>query len=89
MGIKRHTLSVVMSFVAAVISGTVFVAALFEQYALVEGAASIITTLQVFFLSSAIGDLLEEKKEPNRTRNSVVVLMTIFLVAFYSFRKYF
>ena len=75
--------------VAAVISGTVFVVALFEQFALVEMAASVTTALQVFFLSSAIGDLLEKKKETNRTRNSVVVLVTIFLVAFYSFRKYF
>jgi len=81
--------SVVMSLVAAVISGTVFVVALFEQFALVEMAASVTTALQVFFLSSAIGDLLEKKKETNRTRNSVVVLVTIFLVAFYSFRKYF
>jgi len=86
---KRHAVSVVMSLVAAVISETVFVFALFEQYALVEMAASIITALQVFFLSSAIGDLLEKKKETNRTRNSAVVLLTIFLVAFYSFRKYF
>ena len=86
---KRHGVSVVMSLVAAVISETVFVFALFEQYALVEMAASIITALQVFFLSSAIGDLLEKKKETNRTRNSAVVLLTIFLVAFYSFRKYF
>jgi len=78
-----------MSLVAAVISGTVFVVALFEQFALVEMAASVTTALQVFFLSSAIGDLLEKKKETNRTRNSVVVLVTIFLVAFYSFRKYF
>jgi len=86
---KRHAVSVVMSLVAAVISGTVFVVALFEQFALVEMAASVTTALQVFFLSSAIGDLLEKKKETNRTRNSVVVLVTIFLVAFYSFRKYF
>ena len=86
---KRHAVSVVMSLAAAVISGTVFLLALFDQYALVEMAASIITALQVFFLSSAIGDLLEKKKETNRTRNSVVVLVTIFLVAFYSFRKYF
>ena len=86
---KRHAVSVVMSFVAAVISGTIFVVALFDQYALVEMAASIITALQVFFLSSAIGDLLEKKKAANRTRNSAVVLVTIFLVAFYSFRKYF
>ena len=86
---KRHAVSVVMSLVAAVISGTIFVVALFDQYALVEMVASIITALQVFFLSSAIGDMLEKKKETNRTRNSAVVLVTIFLVAFYSFRKYF
>ena len=86
---KRHAVSVVMSCVAAVISGTVFVLALFDQYALVEMAASIVTALQVFFLSSAIGDLLEKKKETNSTRNSAAVLVTIFLVAFYSFRKYF
>ncbi len=86
---KRHAVSVVMSLAAAVISGTVFVLALFDQYALVEMAASIVTALQVFFLSSAIGDLLEKKKETNSTRNSAAVLVTIFLVAFYSFRKYF
>ena len=86
---KRHAVSVVMSLAAAVISGTVFLLALFDQYALVEMAASIITALQVFFLSSAIGDLLEKKKETNRARNSAVVLITIFLVAFYLFRRYF
>ncbi len=67
----------------------VFVVALFHQFALVEVAASILTGLQVFFLSSAIGDLLDEKKESNRARNSVVALMTVFLVGFYSFTRYF
>jgi len=86
---KRHVLTVLMSFAAAMISGAVFVVALFHQFALVEVAASILTGLQVFFLSSAIGDLLDEKKEPNRARNSAVVLMTVFLVAFYSLTRYF
>jgi len=86
---KRHVLTVLMSLVAAVISGAIFIVALFHQYALVEVAASILTGLQVFFLSAAIGDLLDEKKEPNRVRNSAVVLVTIFLVAFYSFTRYF
>jgi hypothetical protein len=86
---KRHVLTVLMSLAAAVISGAIFVVALFHQYALVEVAASILTGLQVFFLSSAIGDLLDEKKEPNRARNSAVVLVTIFLVAFYFFTRYF
>jgi hypothetical protein len=85
---KRHVLTVLMSFLAAVISGAVFVVALFHQFALVEVAASILTGLQVFFFSSAIGDLLDEKKEPNRARNSAVVLVAVFLVAFYSLTLY-
>jgi hypothetical protein len=86
---KRHVLSVVMCLGAAVISGTIFVAALLHEYALVEVAASVVTGLQVFFLSSAIGDTLEKKRESNRTRNSAVVLVTVFLLAFYSFTRYF
>ena len=86
---RRHLMTVLMSFAASLVSGAVFVVALFHQYALVEVAASLVTGLQVFFLSSAIGDLLDEKKEPNRARNSAVVLVTVFLVAFYSFTKYF
>ena len=86
---KRQVLSVVLCFAAAVISGTIFVAALLHEYALVEVAASVITALQVFFLSSAIGDILEKKGASNRARNSAIVLMTVFLVAFYSFTKYF
>ena len=86
---KRHVVTVLMSFAAAVISGTIFVVALLHQYALVEVAASILTGLQVFFLSAAIGDLLDEKTEPNRARNSAVVLGTVFLAAFYSFTRYF
>jgi hypothetical protein len=86
---KGHVVTVLMSFAAAVISGSIFVVALFHQLALVEVAASILTGLQVFFLSAAIGDLLDEKTELNRARNSAVVLVTVFLVAFYSFTRYF
>jgi len=73
---KRHI--VLLSFAAAMISGAVFVVALFHQFALVEVAAS-----------SAIGDLLDEKRESNRARNSAVALMTVFLVGFYSFHAVF
>ena len=86
---KRPVFTVLMSLAAAMISGTIFVVALFHQFALVEVAASMLTGLQVFFLSSAIGDVLDEQKEPNRARNSAVVLMTVFLVAFYSLTRYF
>lgn len=85
---KRHVFTVLMSFLAAGISGAIFVVALFHQFALVEVTASLSTGLQVFFLSSAIGDLLERKKEPSRVRNSAAVLLTVFLVAFYSVTRY-
>ena len=84
----RPILAVMMSLVAAAISGAIFVVALFREFPLVEVAASLLTGLQVFFLSSAIADLLEKKKESSRARSSAVVLTTIFLVAFYSFTRY-
>jgi hypothetical protein len=86
---KRHVLTVLLSLVATVISGAVFFSALFYQYALVEVAASILTGLQVFFLSEAIGGLLDKEKGLSRRRNYTVVLLTVFLVAFYSFTHYF
>src|SRR5260370_41669660 len=89
MRMKRHVLSVVMSLMAAVISGAIFVAALFHEFALVEMAASILTGLQGFFLRSAIGDLLDKRKESNRARNSAGVVGDIFLGAAVSFRRLF
>jgi len=85
---RRHIPAILMTFVAVIIAGAIFVIALFHEFALVEVAASLLTGLQVFFLSSAVADYLEQRKEPNRTRNSAVVLVTIFLIAFYSFTRY-
>lgn len=84
----RHVLTILMSLAAAVINGAIFIFALFHQFALVEVVGGVLTALQVFFLSSAVGDLLEKKREPNRARNSAVVLVTIFLVTFYSVTCY-
>jgi hypothetical protein len=84
----RHILTVLMSLAAAVTSGAIFIFALFHQFALVEVVASVITGLQVFFLTAAIADLLERRKAPSRARNSAVVLVTLFLVTFYSLTRY-
>ena len=80
---RRQILTVLMSVAAAIISGITFVIALFHQFALVEVAASLLTGLQVFFLSSAIGDLLEEAKKPNKARNIAVVSGVVLLLAYY------
>ena len=85
---NRNVLKMLVSLAAAGISGRVFILALFQQFALVEVAASILTGVQVFFLSSAIADLLDKEREPSGVRTSVVVLFTIFLVAFYCSTRY-
>jgi membrane protein DedA with SNARE-associated domain len=86
---NRPIFSMLLSLVATVTSGTIFLDSLFRQFALVEVAASLLTALQVFFLSSSIADILEKKKKASRTRNSWVVVFTVFLIAFYSFTRYF
>jgi len=85
---RRYIPAILMTLVAVIVSGAIFVISLFHEFALVEVAASLFTGLQVFFLSSAIADFLEQRREPSRTRNSAVVLVTIFLIAFYSFTRY-
>lgn len=86
---SRHIFSVLMSLVATIISGAIFLLALFREFPLVEVAASLLTGLQVFFLCSAIADMLEKKSQPSRARNSLIVLVTVFLIAYYSFTRYF
>jgi hypothetical protein len=86
---NRPIFSILLSLVATVTSGAIFLDSLFRQFALVEVAASLLTALQVFFLSSSIADILEKKKKASPARNSWVVVFTVFLIAFYSFTRYF
>jgi hypothetical protein len=65
---RSHLLVIGVTALCAVSCGATFLFALFRQFGLVEVAASLATGLEVFFLSSSIGDLLEDRPEPNRTR---------------------
>ena len=85
----RNIFAIALSLAASVTSGTIFLFSLIHQFALVEVAASLVTALQVYFFSSAIADLLEKAKRSGNGRNSLVVLFTVLLVAFYSFARYF
>ena len=85
----RYILAIALSLAASVACGAIFVFSLIQQIALVEMAASLVTALQVYFLSSAIVDLFEKAKRPSRLRTSLVVSFTVVLVAFYSFMRYF
>lgn len=89
MNRSGYFFAIALSLAAAVTSGAIFLFALIHQFSLVEVAASLVTALQMFFLGSAIADLLEKAKRPGHRRNSLVVLFTVFLLAFYSFTRYF
>ena len=84
----RYTFAIALSLAASATSGAIFLFSLIHQFALVEVAASLVTALQVYFLSSAIADLLEKAKRPGQRRNSLVILLTVFLAAFYVFTRY-
>jgi hypothetical protein len=86
---KSTVLAVVVAAAAAVVSGIMFVIALFHQFALVEVAASLLTGLQVFFLSSSIGDLLEEQTKANKARQFAVLSTTAGLLVFYALTAHF
>lgn len=85
----RYILAIVVGLAASAASGAIFLLSLIDQFALVEVVACLITALQVYFLSSAIADLLEKARRPSPRRNSLAILFTVFLVAFYSFARYF
>lgn len=86
---SRYIFAIALSLAAAATSGAIFLFALIQQFSLVEVAATLVTALQVYFLGSSVADLLEKPKGPSHRRNSLVVLFTVFLVAFYSFTRYF
>lgn len=86
---RRYIFAIVLSLAASVTSGVIFLFALIRQFALVEVAASIVTALQVYSLGSAIADLVGKAPPPANRRTSLVILFTVFLIAFYSFTLYF
>jgi hypothetical protein len=85
---KRQVLTVILTLLAAVVTGATFLVALLRQFAMVEVAASILTMSQLYFLSSAIGDLMEQKAAPNRLRNYASLLLVSLLVVFYLVTRY-
>lgn len=87
---KAHLRVIVVTALAAVACGATFLLALFRQFGLVEVAASIGATAEVFFLSSSIGDLLEDKKQPDRRRFVAALSLAAAIVVYFlimSFRE--
>jgi hypothetical protein len=87
--VRRHIFAISLRLAAAATSGAVFLAALLHEFAMVEVTATIVTSLQVFFLGSAIADMLEKKQKASGVGNSWAIVFAVLLMAFYFFTRYF
>ena len=85
---KRNLGMVIAAFLSAVACGATFLFALYRQLAIVEVAASIATGIEVYFLSSSIGDLLEDKKEMNYLKLVAAVGLAAGVVSFFLISKF-
>jgi len=74
---------IIVTALAAVTCGATFLLALFRQFGLVEVAASLGATAEVFFLSSSIGDLLEDAPKPNRRRLASALILAAAVVGYF------
>ena len=85
---KKHIGMILTAFLSSVVSGAVFLLALHRQFAMVEVAASLATGVQVYLLSSSIGDLLESKNAPNRLRFVASGSLLVALLAYFFVTKW-
>ena len=81
----RATTAVI--FLCAITCGATFLFALYRQFALVEVASSMITMVEVYLLSSSIGDLIEGKREVRFIRLVVAVALALFVVTYFTISK--
>ena len=65
---KSHVLLVFAVLFSAIACGATFLFALYRQLAMVEVAASIVTGVELYLLSSSIGDWIENRPQASKSR---------------------
>lgn len=80
--------SVVAVFLSALTCGATFLFALYRQLALVEVAACMTLGVELYLLSSSVGDLIEKKKELNKLRLMLAVGLAAGVVCYFLIAKH-
>jgi len=80
---KGHMTAVLAVFCSALTCGATFLFALYRQFALVEVAACIVLGVELYFLSSTIGDWIEKKLEPSKTRKWIAMGLAAGVVCYF------
>lgn len=80
---KSHAGLVIAVVLSAITCGVTFLFALYRQLALVEVTASLVTGVELYLLSSSVGDWMEKKAEANRARFWTAVGLALLMVAYF------
>jgi len=80
---KKHAGVVAAVVLSAITCGAIFLFALYRQLALVEVAASLVTGVELYFLSSSIGDWIERKPRANVARMLTGVGLAVGVVVYF------
>jgi hypothetical protein len=84
---KGHLRAVLAVLCSALTCGGTFLFALYRQLALVEVAASIILGVQLYLLASTIGDWIENKTVPSKSRKWIAMGLAAVVVCYFLVAK--
>jgi len=85
---KKHVMAIVVVLLSAITCGATFLFALYRQFAMVEVVASLATGAQLYFLSSSIGDVLEDQQEPSLPRLAAAAAIAGAVVIYFLVKRY-
>jgi len=85
---KRNLGMVIAAFLCAVSCGVTFLFALYRQFAMAEVAASIATGIEVYLLSSSIGDLLEDKATISYLKLATAITLAAAVAGYFLILKF-
>jgi hypothetical protein len=85
---SKPVVTLAATILSAITCGATFLFALVRQFAMVEIAASIVTGVQLYLLSSTVGDLIEGKTEMRKTKLVASLMLTGGVIAALLLKKY-
>jgi len=85
--VKSHAGAVIGIVLSAIACGVTFLFALLRQYALVEVAASMVTGVELYLLSSSVGDWMEAKPQANFRRLLIGIGLALAVILYFAIAR--
>jgi hypothetical protein len=85
---NKPVVTLAVTILSAITCGATFLLALLRRFVMVEIAASLVTGVQLYLLSSIVGDLIEGKTEGRKTKLVASLMLTGGVVVGFLAKKY-